>query len=321
MNNIKMFLAMIVSMFILFSTAIKADDYAGDMLSIGVGARALGMGGAFAAVADDASTMYWNPAGMVNVKGVEVSSVKLIGTEGLAADYTYLNILYNIGENAGTFGVGYLQQKFGNIIIRDSSGTQIGAPEESSDNVINAAYARKISSWLSAGINAKALFGIYPGSGAGQGYNGFGGDAALYIDTAEIYGALKGLTLGINLQDPYTEINIPGGEDRVACNLKTGAAYNLPFVFLEEMSSRMTVAADYDTQYSGEYHFGAEFMWNKMIAIRGGIKGYISGNGGLDQDAEVSAGAGIKWYFLRIDYAYVNSNVSPQQYVSISGIF
>jgi hypothetical protein len=34
-------------------------------LKIGVGARALGFGGAFTAVADDASTLFWNPAGMV----------------------------------------------------------------------------------------------------------------------------------------------------------------------------------------------------------------------------------------------------------------
>ncbi len=36
-------------------------------LKIGVGARAVGMGGAFAAVADDASTLCWNPAGAVSV--------------------------------------------------------------------------------------------------------------------------------------------------------------------------------------------------------------------------------------------------------------
>ena len=36
-------------------------------LEIGAGARSIGMGSAFTAVADDPSTLYWNPAGIVNV--------------------------------------------------------------------------------------------------------------------------------------------------------------------------------------------------------------------------------------------------------------
>jgi hypothetical protein len=323
LGHIKKIFAVSSLAVLIFTAAIKSadSDYAGDMLSIGVGARALGMGGAFAAVANDASAMYWNPAGIVNVKGVEVSSVKLLGAVGTNADYTYLNMVYNSGENTGTFGIGYLEQHFADIIIRDGSGNQIGGPEESLDNVINAAYAKKISNWLSAGINVKALFGMYPGTGSGQGYNGFGADAALYIDPGEICGPLKGLTLGINMQDPYTEINVPGGVERVSYNLKSGIGYDLPLAFLKNLSSRMIVAADYDTEYNGEYHFGGEFTWNEMLALRCGIKGYISGAGTLDQDAELSLGAGIKWYFLRIDYAYVNSNVSPLQYISISGMF
>jgi hypothetical protein len=307
----------------IFNGAVTASDlnYAGDMLSIGVGARALGMGGAFAAVADDASALYWNPAGIVNVKGIEVSSVKLLGNEGVNAGYTYLNMVDNTGDNTGSFGIGYLEQRFADIIIRDTSGNQIGGPEESLDNVINAVYAKKILNWLFAGISAKALFGIYPGSGAGQGYNGFGLDAALLIYPGEIYDSLKGLALGINIQDPYTELNVPGGVERVACNLKAGAGYDLPFVFLKNMSSRMIVAADYDTEYNGGYHAGAEYVWNGIIGIRAGIKGYLSGTGALDQDAELSLGAGMKWYFLRVDYAYVNSNISPLQYISITGMF
>ncbi len=53
---------------VLIRTAIPgaagAKKFAGEFMSLGGGARALGMGGAFAAVADDASTLYWNPAGI-----------------------------------------------------------------------------------------------------------------------------------------------------------------------------------------------------------------------------------------------------------------
>ncbi len=42
-----------------------ATKYAGEFMKIPVGARAIGMGGAFSAVTDDATAPYWNPAGMV----------------------------------------------------------------------------------------------------------------------------------------------------------------------------------------------------------------------------------------------------------------
>lgn len=49
----------------LAATPALATKYAAEFMKIPVGARAVGMGGAFAAVADDATSPYWNPAGMV----------------------------------------------------------------------------------------------------------------------------------------------------------------------------------------------------------------------------------------------------------------
>jgi hypothetical protein len=54
-----------------FTTA-RADKYAGDFLKVPVGARAIGMGGAFTAVADDATSPWWNPAGMIYLPYKEV---------------------------------------------------------------------------------------------------------------------------------------------------------------------------------------------------------------------------------------------------------
>ena len=44
-------------------------------LEIGPGARALGMGSAYVSVANDASTLYWNPAGMVNISNPEIQTI------------------------------------------------------------------------------------------------------------------------------------------------------------------------------------------------------------------------------------------------------
>ena len=42
----------------------KSGTTAAQFLKIGVGARAVGMGSAFAATADDITSIYWNPAGL-----------------------------------------------------------------------------------------------------------------------------------------------------------------------------------------------------------------------------------------------------------------
>src|SRR3982751_1643689 len=46
------------------SFASSPGTTAADLLNIGVGARAIGMGEAFVAQADDSSSLYWNPAGL-----------------------------------------------------------------------------------------------------------------------------------------------------------------------------------------------------------------------------------------------------------------
>ena len=45
----------------------SAENYAGDFLTNGVGGRALGLGGAYVSIADDATATYWNPAGIAGI--------------------------------------------------------------------------------------------------------------------------------------------------------------------------------------------------------------------------------------------------------------
>ena len=48
------------------------DYLHGSDLGMGIGARAMGMSGAFTAVADDASAVFWNPAGLAQLTGNQI---------------------------------------------------------------------------------------------------------------------------------------------------------------------------------------------------------------------------------------------------------
>ena len=49
--------------------------FSGSPNPVGAGARALGMGGAFIGVADDATAASWNPGGLIQLETPEVSAV------------------------------------------------------------------------------------------------------------------------------------------------------------------------------------------------------------------------------------------------------
>ncbi len=63
----------VVTFYSLWLTPLRAqNNYAGSFLELGIGARAIALGGAFVAVADDGSSFYWNPAGVATLVQPEV---------------------------------------------------------------------------------------------------------------------------------------------------------------------------------------------------------------------------------------------------------
>jgi len=306
-----------------------AAQFAGESMAIGVGARPLGMGGTFAGIADDASTSYWNPAGMTNINGVEVSSVKLTKINDLDTKYSYVNLVYNTGT-IGAFGLGWLRQAIGGIIITPDAINIINDSAENADNVIYLAYAYPVMKGLSVGLGGKIMLGNYPnftstGTQATVNYSGGGLDLGVFFSAGEFLSALKGLQLGLTLQDVFTQITWDTGitekTEKVDINAKPGIAYKLAIGQFE-----ITPAIDIDTKYQIIFHGGLEVWWNKMFALRGGIKIWGGLPNGttietLTQAMDWSMGASVRWYFIGIDYAYVNNELTPTQYLSIVGKF
>lgn len=61
------FILVYFSIFLFTSISVKAQKYSNEFLSIGLGARAQGMGGAMVAHNNDATSSFWNPAGLTGI--------------------------------------------------------------------------------------------------------------------------------------------------------------------------------------------------------------------------------------------------------------
>ena len=68
-------------------------------LGMGSGARSLGLGGAFTAIADDATSTIWNPAGLPAVDDLTItfSSAQL----SLDRKHNFIGLIKKVGANGG----------------------------------------------------------------------------------------------------------------------------------------------------------------------------------------------------------------------------
>lgn len=127
---------------------------AGAMLEIGVGARAEALGGAFVAIADDPSALYWNPAGITNIPTLSLQATKtnwLVDTEFNTVDLVVpLPFISSaIGFHLATLNYG--EQPVRTIFRPEGTGEYYSA----NDFVAALYYALAITDRVSVGLGAK----------------------------------------------------------------------------------------------------------------------------------------------------------------------
>lgn len=287
-------------MFHRLSVIISSQTFAGGFENLGVHSRIIGMGGAFTGVGDASYTVFYNPAGLINVKKFEFSSTYNQLFTGLDDDLYYLTFSSSIPLwKFGKLGAGLTHLK-------------AGAWQE---NTLIFSYAKDIGNFGLGGNfkllrwNAQAA----PGEEA-QSYLGFTFDAGLFYSIYQVLGngILRFGAVAQDITEPSISIN-GSDEAKLPMKLSFGISYYSPTY------DYMFAIDGIKEEDNYLLKFGAEFLGMKTkvygvesgFYLRGGYNGIVN-NSPFKQNS-LNGGFGVFINQLKIDYAY-------ESHIQITGL-
>ena len=305
-------------------------------LEIGPGARSLGMGSAYVSVANDASSLYWNPAGIVNVSRPEVQSFYtpwLVETQ-----YYYNTAVVPLGPY-GNLGFSFTAITMDEMIVRtvqDPEPSDYGQKFDAGNISMGIAYAKKLTDRFSFGFQTKFIQESIWQMNA----QGFAVDiGTLFITKRDLrigmsvsnFGGKLGMEGNNTLVDIDVDENIYGNNDRIDGNLGT-AKWPLPLMFRFGISREFTLASNMKCLFAvdaihpnnnPEYlNIGLEYSAMDMVFLRVGKSHTFyqlsfqenDQNIGIGPEQGLSFGAGVKYQIPRgpminIDYVFTDFGI------------
>lgn len=244
-------------------------------LKHGVGARALGMGGAFVGLADDSIALYWNPAGTSLLDQKEV----FLAQDSLSQDInqTFLGLVYP--SKGRSMGLALNYMRVGGIEGREDEDSPASDLEASFLSLI-LNYSRKVGSNLKVGVNGKVIRDNLEGDKE----TGFAFDLGLLY----FYGNLG---LGLNLNN----FGLTLGKDEIPREIKAGLSYRL-------FNNRLILGV---SGWKGHLQLGTEYWFFNKFAMRAGFENNEDRDK-LGKNTGFSLGLGAKFSRnYRLDYAWL----------------
>ena len=265
----------------------RGDNYYGmanDYLQYGAGARSLAMGGAYVALADDASGPYWNPGALTQVEEHQFLSMHAPFFE--QTSYNFISYVHPLGR-LGTLGISDVLLHSGGYEDVGYAGEVIGTNKSVYKNAIIISYANRIYRDISMGASLKLIHErVMKYSGNSQG-----------IDVGILYEPLDELNIGLAVQNVLQpKVTLREEPDVYKINLKGGLAVNA-------FSNRFTLTADVNKLVDEKVYFcgGLEICpWEKPASSLKRVDLRV----GFNHLQSVTGGIGLKIKFLSVDYAF-----------------
>jgi len=311
--RLKLFVFWLV--FFIITSLCWGAKYSGEFLYLGVGGKALGMGGAFVSIADDASAGYYNPAGLSQLQRKELVLMHS-ETFGSLLNHDFLGFVLPL-KNRGfkqTLAFSLMSLSGDGIKITElqnpgqpiSAGNRPRLKEEKShgDYVFFVSYSLGKSRNLSLGTNLKL---IYRDLAVNSAY-GVGLDLGALVNLAH------DINLGVNLMDFTTTLLSydNGTKESIYPTIKLGLSTRRKLKNL-----LLTLALDGDIRgegrrYAAQYwmgdfsldtHYGIELCYPEKLMLRAGF----------DQ-GDLTLGAGFMFKRFSVDAAFLDHDELDNTY-------
>jgi len=266
MKKIKYFYIALLIL-ILMNESIIAGETGGQpgaFLRRGVGSSALAMGNAYTSVASDASALYWNPAGISEIKQRELFGMFSVLT--FDRQQVFLSFGYNFSD---LFSAAIGWNKFGvnNIDGRDAVGNSTEKFNDS-ENSIMLALSKQFGI-ISVGITGKYLnHSLFDKSATG-----FGFDVGMRARFLEM------INIGLVIQDVASQLkwNTQSGlEEKIPLNVRGGVSFQPSF-----LSGIASVELSKVGENDLVFRVGAEYRIVEFFGIRVGYDGDNISFGGM----------------------------------------
>ncbi|MHB8078695.1 MAG: PorV/PorQ family protein [Candidatus Krumholzibacteriia bacterium] len=267
----------------------KVGTFAGQFMQIGTTARAAGMGAAYTAVADDAASVFWNPAGLVNVRGSEF----VLSHVDWPADIklTSAILAFKPRQIPGSFALSARSLWLDPMLVRTAYQPEgNGQTFDAGSTAFGFTYSRFFTDKFSSGFTLNYLHM---------------GLAEAAVNSASMdFGILyrigfQGLKLGMVIQNLGGKVNFDNRDAKLPTTFKVGASFNA----LNRGNQQLLVSGEFQhpADAAERANFGVEYNLNSMFYGRAGY------NMNFDSDA-LAMGFGVafntgKTSKARLDYA------------------
>ncbi|MBZ0263828.1 PorV/PorQ family protein [bacterium] len=284
----------------------KVGTVGSQFLKIPVGARGAAMGHAFSSVSDDATAMFWNPAGLTKTDKTNVTLEQVNWIAEIS--YSAVGMSHRL-NNSMVVGLFATSLNSGNIevtTIDQPDGT--GETYAVTDMMVGASASTALTNKFSIGANIKYV------------HEDFDGDAAdaWAIDVGTLYDTgWKTVRLSMNIFNFGPEVQLGGqyndwDNGNQVAGMSDFLPYHFPMTFKMGMAAdpwitnehRLTLVAELEHPNDNieRYNVGGEYGFMEMFFLRGG---YTFRHDTLG----MSAGLGANWNGFGIDYAYSDFGV------------